>query len=533
MIISQPKVTVNKLPAAIPQGFGPQKILVVGQMLSTGGAVASVLREGVQSADVKSLFGDGSYLQNALNAMFDAFDRSGSLVLPQIDVIPLADAGGGVAATGTIVIAEVGGSTNAATVSGTLLFTIGSQEEYQIALPITKGDSISGIATALAAAINAVTALPVTAANSSGTITLTCRHKGTIGNAINLKVDGVLKSGANYVIGNVGFTLTAFASGATDPTLPVLATVVGSNRYQTVVHPVQYGTTFSVANFLDSRFNVDNNILDGVAVVKKDDTLANHLTAIAALNSQSLVYICDKTVADAMWKGSSIVEFDFVISARVAAIRALRLTSGSNLSRLSLASAQGALDASGGAHIASLPYFNTPLYGVSPIVAGKGFSQTEIESLVVVGGSVVGNNVAGNVIILGEIATTYKTNSGGNADLTWHFLETVDTMSAAAEYIFNNLKSDFAQSRMTGGNLVAGFNMVNVEAMRGQMKKYYVDLSDLALVPAGNDPVQFFLDNLSVVFDLINGKATVGSNLAIVVQLREILVNLKTTFSTN
>lgn len=530
-VVSKPNVTVNKLPSSVPTGLDAQKILVIGQKLSTGGAVAGSLVQAIQKDQVKDYFGDGSQLQNALNAMFDVFTRSGSLRLPQIDVIPLADHGSGVAATATIVVSEVGGSTNAATKAGTISIIVCSEYNHQFDFDVAVGDSISDLADEIEAAINAVTSLPVTASNSTGTITLTARNKGTIGNSFNLKAKGLLLSGSDYVLGNIEIALTAFASGATNPTMPTLATVVGDTRYQTVVHPAQYGTSFSADSFLDDRFNVDNNILDGVVIVKSQESLANLKTACNALNSQSIVYLCDKLISSALHKGSAIVELDYVISARFAALRALRLTEGSNLTRVSIASAQGALDASGGAHIASLPYFNTPMYGVAPIDTAVGFNQTEIEELKTAGGSIIGNNVVGNIVILGEIVTTYKTNASGATDSTWKFLETVDTMSACAEYIFRNLKSDFAQSRLTEGNVVQGYSMANAEVIRAQLKKYYLDLSDLALVPAGGDAVTYFLQALQIVLSLLEGKVTVNSNLPIVVQLRELLVNLKTTFS--
>lgn len=533
MKILQPKVTVNKLPAAIPAGIADQKILVVGQMLSAGGADPSTLIEGVSKSNVDELFGAGSFLQETLNSIFDIFEKSGSLNVPSVDVIPLSDAAGGTAATGSIAVAEVGGSTGAVDKTGTIKVIVGSKNKYTLEVDITEGDTFSEIAQAIAAAINAKTDLCVTASESTGTVTLTCRHKGTIGNAINIRIEGLLKSGSDYVFGNAGFTITGFASGATDPTLPTLSTLIGDNRYQTIVHPVQYGTSFSVANLLDGRFNSDNAILDGVAIVKKNDTLANHKTALGALNSQSLVYICDKTVTGGTHKGSAMCEFDFSVSARVAALRALRLTDGANISRFTIASSRGVLDAEGGAHIASLPYFNTPVEGVSPIDTGVGFTQAEIEELFDVGGTVLGNNVSGNVIIMGEFVTTYKTNSSGADDETWRFLNSVDTMSVSAELIFNNLKSDFAQTRLTEGRLIANHSMANATSIKAQMKKYYLDLADLALTPYGDDAVLYFLEHLTVSINLLTGKATISSDLPIVTQLREILANLRTEFSIN
>ena len=387
--IRQPKVTVNKLPASLPAGLESQRILVVNQKLAAGTAIADALLEDVQKEDINTLFGTNSFMKNSLEAIYDVFERSGSTIVPQVDVIPLDDAGAGVAATSTVVMSEIGGSTNQATVAGTLTIIVGSKFDYSFDFDITVGmpivSGVSTVAEAIRDAINANTSIPVTASAATDTLTLTCDHKGTVGNGITVKLDGLSLSGSDYVLGNVKMVLTGFASGATDPTVTSTLDVVGDRRYQTITHPLEYGIAFSVTNFLDDRFNVDNKIQDGVAIVKDTDTLSNQKTALDLLNSQSLIYICDEIVTDAIYDGSSIIDIDFVLSSRVSALRALRLTEDANISRIVTSSVESN-DRTGGIHIASLPYFNTPLLNVSPIDADKGFTDTEIETQIIKGG---------------------------------------------------------------------------------------------------------------------------------------------------
>ncbi len=527
--INQPNVTVNKLPASVPVGVDPQVMLVIGQKLPAGTATAGALIEAVSQAQVDTLFGRNSMIAGQLRGVFDTFERTASLQLPQVDAIALDDASG-TPATASIVIAEVGGATDAATVAGTVQVIIGSEQDYTFDLDIAVGDAISGLDAALAALINANLDIPVTASALTGTVTLTYDHDGTVGNSLTVRLKGLSLSGSDNVLGNVGFTLTGFASGATDPTLTNVLDVVGNKRYQTITHPSEYGVAFSVTDFLDNRWNVDNDILDGVAIIKDTDTLANLKSTANALNSQSLVILGDKTINEDTWKGAALVELNYVISARMAAIRALRRTDDANIVRITPASTSAALDGRGGVRISSLPYFNTPMFGVVPISTGFGFTQTEIEELFDVGVSVIGNNLSGTNLLLGEMVTTYKTDSVGNPDTSFRFLNTVDTVSAAAEYMFNNLKVDFVQSRLTAGEVRQGYALVNVDAFRSQMVKYFLDMGELLLVPTGNDAVAFFKDNLAIVVDLLNGRITANNNLPIVVQLRNILVNNKTTF---
>jgi len=528
-VINQPNVTVNKLPASITAGVDPQVMLVIGQKLAAGSASAGVLLEAISQAQVNTLFGQNSMLAGQLRAAFDVFERTASLRLPQVDTIALDDASG-TSATATIVVAEVGGATGLADAAGILEVIVGSAAEFTFELAIAVGDTIADIDDAIAALINADLDIPVSAGAAAGTVTLTYDHDGTVGNGITVRLKGLSVSGANNVIGNVGFTLTGFASGATDPTNPDLTALLGNKRYQTITHPSEYGVAFSVTNFLDNRFNVDNEILDGVAVIKDTDTLSNLKATANALNSQSLVILGDKTISDDVFKGAALVELDYAISARMAALRAIRRTDDANIVRITPASTSAPLDGRGGISISSLPYFNTPVFGVEPISIGFGFTQTEIEELFDVGVSLIGNNLSGTNVLLGEMVTTYKTDVAANPDPTFKFLNTVDTVSAAAEFMFNNLKVDFVQSRLTGGEVRQGFALVNEAAFRSQMVKYFLDLGELLLVPTGDDAVNFFKDNLQIIVDLLNGRITANNNLPIVVQLRNILVNNKTTF---
>ena len=530
-VISQPNVTVSKLSARLTQGLDPQKMLVIGQKLSSGGAIAGQITKNVKEADLNDLFGRGSIVSEQLLRVFDTFRRSGSIRLPQVDVVALDDNASAVGATATIVIDEsASGGTDEASRAGSVNVIIGSEFNYSIKFDIRQGATISGLGALLATEINKNLDLPFTATESSNTVTLTAKNGGTVPNLTNLKITGLLRSGNEYVLGNVAFSIaTNFTNGAGDPTLPDLSTLVGDDRYQTITHPVQYGTAFSVTNFLDSRFNVEDDIQDGVVITKKNDTLANLTTVGDGLNSQSLVYIGDKSVNEDLHKGSAVVEFDYVVSARVSALRALRLTENARLVNIVLPSA-GFNDLVGGIHMASYPYFNTPVMGVTPAEASKGFTKTEIEELANSGVSVVGVNKTGTQTLIGEVFTTYKTDAGGNVDRTWRFLNTVDTMSVSAEYIFNNMKADFAQSRLTDGDIVAGYSMANAELLVASMKSYYLSLAELALVPSGEGAVEFFLEGLSVVLNIVDGRATINSEFSVVTQLRELIVNLRTNF---
>ena len=79
------------------------------------------------------------------------------------------------------------------------------------------------------------------------------------------------------------------------------------------------------------------------------------------------------------------------------------------------------------------------------------------------------------------------------------------------EYFFNNLKSRFAQSRLTEGDVLKGRDMANDLTIIAFCEKLYQDLSgtDYVLLQDGETAFKFFKDNITVVLDMANGKATI------------------------
>ena len=524
--ISKPNTTVNKLGASLPAGLNAQKLLVIGQKLATGSAVSGQLYQSVAEADIATKFGTKSMIGAQLRSVFKIFKDSGSLKLPQVDVIPLADATG-TGPSGDITLTEKGGFTNKATKAGTIRIIIGSKKNHTYDIPVTVGQTIlsgaGSVGQAIQDAINDDTYSLVSATNTGGAVALAFAHDGTAGNKTTIKVEGMEYDGADYVLGNIKLVIIQFSGGAVDPTITTTLNACGRNRYQTITAPKQYGSACSwLTSFLDARWNVNNAILDGIAIVKDTDTYSNEISALNALNSKSLVYICDESVSDDLYKGSSIIEYDFVTSAIVAAIRALRLTEDANISRITPASDSASLDAIGGAEIATLPYFNTPLFDIAVLDSDKGFDDlTEAPNVEAAGGVVIGNNIVENLVLLGAVPTTYKTDVAGNPNLSYKYLNYVDAISVAVEYQFNNLKVDFKQHRLTQGNVKAGRAMVNIDKFNSQLIKYFCVLQDLLIAPSGDAALAFYKANLSSVADYVKGQIVSENQMPIVTQLRD------------
>ncbi len=512
-VVIQPDVTFSLASADADISNTPQKVLFVGQMLSGSSAGAGAWEQNIANGGAENaLFGRTSQLAE----MIRAFKR----IAPQVqcDAISLDDNG----TTDRVLTSALTGT---ATEDGTFTITSGSDRLYKTDVAVTSGDAAATVVTAALAAINLLLDCPFTAAaNPAGTLEWTADNAGTVANGYAIEITGVV---AGLSWGNIA----QGTAGATDPVLTDILDAVGTTRYQGIVWP--YADIAEVgAGFLTGRFNASGSVLDGVAFVPAMDSHANILTTLAGstYNNQSIVVLADELTSGGLYFGPAIAESGHLKCTYFAAIRALRLTPDTPISQFVTTSA--ARDQFGGPALASLPYFNTP-FSLLPVPGGgRGFTDVEIEQLHDAGAGILGQNSAGAAAISGEIPTSYLTDPAANVDLTWKYLNYVDTASGAREYLHNNTKARFAQTRLTTGKVQAGRDMANALTIKSFLVKLYNDLSssEFTLLQAGEAATTFFKDNIVIVLDLALGKATITMKLPIVTQLRTIIATVKIDF---
>lgn len=528
-IVAQPKVTFNIVGANTTVPNEQQKILVVAQK-TDGSAPVDTLLASVASTetDLDDLFGSDSMTAGIIRSI-----RALNPVT-RIDVYLMDNTGG----TDAVGIMDFAGT---ATIAGSVFVTVGSEIDYTFELAVVAGATATVIGDALVAAITADAAVPVSAVNVAGTVTFTATNPGVLSDQIGLQMDAT-------DVGGVTVTLTAMAGGADSLTFTTFQTTIATSnvRYQTVVWP--YSDSIANANIikelLDTRFNVDNNVLDGVAILGRSELLATTFTTAgsglsAAQNSQSLTLFADKTEQELaidiqfVFSKPAQFELDWIKAAQFAAIRALRLTDGQNISQFVLA-ANGPLDTIGGPALASKPYFNTPMPDLPTISIANGWSNLDIENLLTSGASIMGVNSSGTSALVGEVVTTYKTDAASNPDVSFKFLNFVDTASNVREYFFNNNKSRFSQSRLTTGDVIGGRDMANAQVIEAFQAQLYQDLSgeNFVLVQAGETALEFFKNSIVISIDLANGRVTLQLTTPLVTQLREILATMQIAFST-
>jgi phage tail sheath gpL-like len=220
-----------------------QRTLIIGQISAAAVAAATVapgmpvISAGPGDGAAKG--GAGSML-DTLSQVYGLNDNSA-----EVWFLPLADATGAQAATGTVTFA------GAATAAGTLTFYVAG---IYVTAAVTQGMTAAQAATALAAAVNVGYGigpagqqfnLPVTAAANNATVTFTAINKGLGGNDIDLEFNFQGPSAGEAMPPGLGPVITAMSGGATNPTLANALANLGQQPFDFIVSP--YTDTASIA----------------------------------------------------------------------------------------------------------------------------------------------------------------------------------------------------------------------------------------------------------------------------------------------
>lgn len=511
---SNPKVTIQLREAALVDAFEDRRDLVVGQLGVGATAVSGALVENVQRmtiAELRTAFGNDEMFHRIRQWQF------GNDGYSPLHAIGLSPEGSGTAATAEVEF------TGTAAANGTITVAAVDERRFSVGVSVVSGDTATAVATKLKAALDALTDAPFTTATSTGAATLTATDVGTAGNFYGIKASGT--------VAGITYTVTGWTGGATDPSVTSIFDPIDGMRYTGINWPEYWDTSLStVTDLLDARFNVSNDVQDGVAFHGHSDTFANLGTYVSSLNSQSLVVMGNNKISETLAKGPAILSYPSWDSAYFQGVRAKRLTPEAPIAD-DIVAQGGALDSFGGPALASLPYFNTPMQTVPvtrPTFLFSGQDQSDLEDA---GVSTYGVNSSLNAMITGPIVTTRTTDAAGNENDSFHYLNFVDTGSVCREIFFRNLKATFAQSRLTEGDVVQGRSMANEETIRAELLRIYRVLSSQALLQAGGEAEVFFNTNTTVAISLATRSVTITSPLPIVTQLGTINYTLTLAFT--
>jgi phage tail sheath gpL-like len=200
----------------------PYKVLFIGQKVAAGSATAAVLNRVATSDAAIALFGAGSMLARMIQ-MFKTLNRT-----CETWAIALADDAAGVAATGLCRFGP-------ALAAGTFALYIGGD---RVRIAVTATMTALQAATALAAAVNADATLPVTATvTAEDDVLLTAKHKGTIGNDIDLRLDYYSDDASAECIPATLTPMGGVTAGSANPDVADAIAAMGDEWFQGIVTP--------------------------------------------------------------------------------------------------------------------------------------------------------------------------------------------------------------------------------------------------------------------------------------------------------
>lgn len=351
------------------------KILVIGQRLASGSVAQGVPLRVLSAAQAEEAFGRGSMLSEMLAAL------KGANGYTECWAVALDDNGAGTAATGTLLIAGT------ATESGTLNVYVTGKP---VQISVTSGDLATAVALALAAAVNARTDLPVIATTSAGTVTFTARHKGEVGNSLDLRI--------GYYIGEraprgLTYTVAAMVGGTANPNVQTVLTAIGDEQYHTLITPyIDAANLVKIEAAMADRF--------GPMVQKEGHAFAavsgTHATALTLGDSRNCPHLC------IMASGKSPTP-PYIWAAVLGAVDAAEVDP-------------------------ARPRQTLPLPGLmAPAEADRNTLQER--NLHLFHGVATHLVDAGGTVLIERLVTTYRTNAFGVADISYLDIETLRTIA--------------------------------------------------------------------------------------------------------
>jgi phage tail sheath gpL-like len=269
----------------------PQRIGVVGQ----GASAAVYATEKVQvfsDFEAGTLFGFGSPIHLAVRELIPPTgDGVGSV---PVMILPLEDAPGAVAAVFSI------SASGTQTEAGSYYVTINGIASQ--AFTIAVGETGADLETRIAAAINAILAMPVLASTSGDIVLATAKWKGASGNGINVAVTGP-DSG-------ITFATSQTVSGATNPDVDPALALIGSEWITQIVNCLEVADSTTLGKYNTWGEGRRGSLVHKPAMIWSGQTAASVATAISIPEGRKT----DRNNGQIVAPGS--VNLPFVVAAR-------------------------------------------------------------------------------------------------------------------------------------------------------------------------------------------------------------------------
>jgi phage tail sheath gpL-like len=444
----------------------PRRLLLTGHKLAAGTLAVNTLATITTEADAIERLGEGSMLL----AMWRDAKANADLGLP-IDVMAIAVNGTATVATSAVVVA------GAPSLAGELPFYMGGE---RVSVACNTADTSATIATKLAAAINAVPRMPVTAAAVASTVTLTCKWGGPSGNEIDLRAayypDERLPTG-------VSLTIPAMAGGAGNP--DVSPVIVGMSLYRAteIVNPFTDSANMVIFETELAARWLQNNMQDGMLITALRGTEAALTTYLNTRNSPHVTTITTTRDATSPWETAAM--------------------------------AGAALESSAAIDPAQGP--TSRLVGYKGPTQGNHFTIDQINNLLLKGGSSLTVNIDYTANLL-RLVQNYKLSSGGAPDRSMAETMWLKTMSYYRWFRVTEFQTKYTNQGYKLAQYVTepipGQKIMTVDLAKEIMIGLYKLFCDAGLC----QNLAYYSQTLQVEIDAPNGKLKIIDEPIIVTQ---------------
>lgn len=425
-----------------------RRILIMGQKLAAGtGTVLTPYQISSKSA-AEELAGRGSIAHLMAAAALDANANT------NLWLILVNDDGAAVDAAGTLTFS------GAVTSAGTLHLYVAGR---LIKIAVAASEASATTAANVAAAINAKTDLPISAAVNGGdntVVDLTARNGGECGNDIDVRVN--YQTGEFLPKGLV-VDISALAGGSGNPDITTILTVIDDEHYHSFVTPWTDTTNMAALETeLGTRFTALVNI-SGHAYAGVNANHAGLTTYGSARNSAHSSVIGINNSPTPPWIWASVF---------------------GNVAHYYLG-----IDPARPLQTLSLP-------GVSAPIETDRFNRNERDLLLHDGISTFTVDQGGNVFIERAI-TTYQTNAASVEDTSYLDINTVETVNYIRYAVAARIALQFPRFKLAddGTRSNPGQSVATPSLIRGELISLFRDLEDAGIV----ENFDQFKDDLIVV----------------------------------
>lgn len=416
-------------------GAGTQRALIIGQVTSGGSAVPNTPQISQGATEAKSVGGPGSMLA-LMTAAYRAGDPFG-----EVWYLPLADGQSSVAATGAVAF------TAAATATGVLFLYIAGN---LVTMTVSATQTQAQLATALVAAINANTDLPVTAAvdgTTASKVNVTAKNKGLAGNDIDLQLNYRGAAGGEATPPGLAVTITQMSGGLVNPDLTTALANLQDKEFDFIAFP--YTDTASLdamKSFLSSttgRWSWSKQLYGGAYGAKRG-TLGELTTFGTARNDEHMSIMGFSGSPTPSWIWAANIAAVVAVSARADA---------------------------------ALPLQTLALTAVLAPPLTSRFALTDRNVLLWDGVSTF-TVAADGTVQIENLITTYQLNSFGQPDDSYLQVETLLTIQFVLRELKADITSKYSRVKLAdnGTRFAPGSAIVTPNIIRGSQVAKYQDL---------------------------------------------------------